>query len=498
MIQNQIQKGVVIGAGIAGIASAVRLANKGYQVTVLEANEYPGGKLSQIEQNGYRFDAGPSLFTMPHYVDELFKISGKNPRDYFQYKKMDVLCNYFYEDGTRLHAYADLDRFAQEVSQKTNEKPENIHKFLAKSKEKYDLTADVFLHNSLHKLSNYFTKSTAKGVLGFHKLDTLQSMHQVNQKSFEDERMVQFFDRYATYNGSDPYQTPGTMNIIPHLEFGIGAFFPEGGMYSITLSLVKLAEDLGVKFKFGVRAQEILTQEKQVHGVQYQDAQGKEHVIQAQIVVSNMDIVNTYQKLLPRLKAPQKILKQTKSSSAVIFYWGIKRQFKELDLHNIFFSKDYKTEFEYIFKKQSICPDPTVYVNISSKESPQDAPENAENWFVMINAPNNQGQDWDKLIAETRQNVLQKMNRILQTDIEPLIEAEMLLDPRSIEQKTASVQGALYGNSSNNRFAAFLRHANFSSKIKNLYFCGGSVHPGGGIPLCLLSAKIATDLVKNR
>jgi phytoene desaturase len=497
MNHTQRQKAVVIGAGIAGIASAIRLANKGYQVKVLEANNYPGGKLSQIEQNGYRFDAGPSLFTMPQYVDELFKISGKNPRDYFEYKKLDILCNYFYEDGTRLHAYADLDKFTEEITQKTNEKPENIRKYLSKSKEKYDLTAEVFLHNSLHKIGNYFTKSTAKGILGFHKLDTMTTMHQVNQKSFEDERMVQFFDRYATYNGSDPYQTPGTMNIIPHLEFGVGAFFPKNGMYSITQSLVSLAEDLGVEFQFGVRVQEILLQNKQVNGVQYQTSEGQTHTLEAQTVVSNMDIVNTYQKLLPNQKPPQKILKQTKSSSAVIFYWGVKQQFKELDLHNIFFSKEYKIEFEYLFKKQSIYSDPTVYVNISSKENPSDAPQGSENWFVMVNAPNNQGQDWDKLIAETRKNALQKLSRILKTDIESLIEAEMLLDPRSIEQKTASVQGALYGNSSNNRFAAFLRHANFSSKIKNLYFCGGSVHPGGGIPLCLLSAKIATDLVNE-
>jgi phytoene dehydrogenase-like protein len=209
-----------------------------------------------------------------------------------------------------------------------------------------------------------------------------------------------------------------------------------------------------------------------------------------------MDVVNTYKKLLPKASQPKKILNQPKSSSALIFYWGIQKRFPQLDMHNIFFSQDYAQEFTHIFRQKNIYQDPTVYINITSKHKPDDAPEGCENWFVMINVPNNSGQDWDELITQGRKNILAKLSRILQTDIEPLIACESILDPRTIESRTSSSQGALYGNSSNNRYAAFLRHANFSSQIQNLYFCGGSVHPGGGIPLCLLSAKIATDMVE--
>lgn len=145
--------------------------------------------------------------------------------------------------------------------------------------------------------------------------------------------------------------------------------------------------------------------------------------------------------------------------------------------------------------KKRIAHDPTVYVNITSKYLPSDAPKGAENWFAMINVPNNQGQDWDSLIARARQDILEKLSRRLDTDLFGLVVAEAVLEPRSIESKTSSTQGALYGNSSNNPLAAFLRHPNFSQKLKNLYFCGGSVHPGGGIPLCLLSAKITGDVV---
>ncbi|MCR9084828.1 MAG: phytoene desaturase, partial [Cyclobacteriaceae bacterium] len=209
----------------------------------------------------------------------------------------------------------------------------------------------------------------------------------------------------------------------------------------------------------------------------------------------NMDMVNAYKSILRKQKQPKKLLEQPKSSSALIFYWGVKKEFQELGLHNILFSEDYQTEFEHIFKKGSIYEDPTVYINITSTHKSDDAPEGCMNWFTMINVPNNQGQDWDSLIQEARKNIISKVNRVLKTDLESLIEVEEILEPRTIESKTSSANGALYGNSSNNRFAAFLRHANYSSDIKNLYFCGGSVHPGGGIPLSLLSAKIMMGFV---
>jgi phytoene desaturase len=482
----------IIGAGIAGIASAIRLANKGFKVTVFEANAYPGGKLSEISTNGYRFDAGPSLFTMPQYLEELFEISQKPIQTYFEYKKLDIAGCYFYEDGTTLRAFADVNKFAQEVEQKTQDNAQTVLRFLRQSAYKYELTADVFLHQSLHKITNYLSYKALRGILNFYKLDVFRSMNQVNRQTFRDPKMVQFFNRYATYNGSDPYQTPGLMNVIPHLEFGVGAFFPLGGMYSITQSLVRLAQDLGVAFRFNTPVQEILIKNKKAVGILAGNEQKSWFFDK---IVSNMDIVGTYNRLLPQTPKPQKLLTQAKSSSAVIFYWGIAHSFAQLELHNIFFSANYEAEFKHIFQDHNLYQDPTIYINITAKEKPDDAPKGCENWFVMVNAPHNSGQDWDSLIADLRQNIIQKLSRLLKTDIASLITCEMLLDPRSIELRTSSAQGALYGNSSNNRYAAFLRHANFSSQIKNLYFCGGSVHPGGGIPLSLLSAKIATSFI---
>ena len=196
-----------------------------------------------------------------------------------------------------------------------------------------------------------------------------------------------------------------------------------------------------------------------------------------------MDVYFTYQQLLKDESQPQKILKQERSSSALIFYWGLKKEFSQLGLHNIFFTEDYQQEFDHIFKSKTIYQDPTVYINISAKLQKADAPAGCENWFTMINVPNNVGQDWEVFKQQARENIIKKLNRNLGIDLENLIEAEEVLDPVLIESKTSSYRGSLYGTSSNNQFAAFLRHANFSKKIKDLYFVGGSVHPGGGIPL---------------
>jgi len=240
-------------------------------------------------------------------------------------------------------------------------------------------------------------------------------------------------------------------------------------MNQITKSIFELAKRKGVRFNFEKGAQEIIVEKGKAKGIKV-----AEHTILYDKVISNMDIYSTYKHLMPDVKHPERTLKQERSTSAVIFYWGVKKDFPPLDVHNIFFSEDYKAEFEAM-SAGSIFEDPTVYVNITKKYVPEDAPKNCENWFVMVNAPYNNGQDWDKLIKKTSE--------------------ESLLDPRTIDSRTSSHLGALYGSSSNSKMAAFMRHANFSSRIKDLYFCGGSVHPGGGIPLCMLSAKIVDDII---
>ena len=482
---SKSKKVAVVGAGVGGLATAIRLSIKGYSVEVFESNSYIGGKLSQIESNNFRFDAGPSLFTMPELVDELFKLANKNPRQYFNYIKLEESCRYFYPDGTFLRGYSDVHKFAEEAAKQTGVSPNKVIKHLEKSAYIYNSTAFLFLERSLHKCKSYLSFRVLKSFFKLPFLGVFLSMHKANSKALNNEKMTQLFDRYATYNGSNPYVAPSILNIIPHLEFNKGAFFPKGGMYSIALSLFELAKSLGVKFHLNSKVSKIIENNGQILGVEVDGIHTN-----ADYVVCNLDIHFVYSKLLQGYKKPINNLIQERSTSALIFYWGIKETFDNLDLHNIFFSKDYKQEFEYLRKGQNIYDDPTIYVNITSKKNKSDAPEGCENWFVMINVPSNTGQDWDSLIVNARKSIFRKLSQQLKINLESHILTEEILEPRTIESKTASYQGSLYGSASNNKTAAFFRHSNFSNDIRGLYFCGGSVHPGGGIPLALSSAKI--------
>ncbi|MBT6029865.1 MAG: phytoene desaturase [Crocinitomicaceae bacterium] len=484
-----MKKAIIIGSGIAGIACSIRLKGMGYNVSVFEANSYPGGKLSEINLGSYRFDAGPSLFTLPNLVEELISSTGKSPSDYFNYEKRDVICNYFWEDGTVFSADSNAKTFAQEAANLFDVDASQIEAYLEHSEKIYNLTSKVFLESSLHKSSTYLSLGTLKAIVNIFGMNISKTVDAVNRERLIDPKLVQLFNRFITYNGSSPYKAPGIFTMIPHLEHNLGAYFPKGGMYSITQSLFRLAKDIGVQFHFENPVKEILINNKTAIGIR-----ASEEVL-ADIVVSNMDVVPTYNQLMPSIKAPESTLTQERSSSAIIFYWGIKKEFPSLDLHNIFFSDDYKKEFKSIFQDNTISNDPTIYIHISSKAEKSDAPKGCENWFVMINVPSNRGQDWKKLITQSRANILNKLSRILKVEIEPLIQLEELLTPELIESKTSSYQGALYGASSNSKFSAFLRHPNFKKSISGLYFAGGSVHPGGGIPLCLLSAQIVADLI---
>ena len=489
--KNSKKKAIVIGAGIAGLASAIRLAVKGYEVIVFEKNAYPGGKLSSFTQDGFSFDAGPSLFTQPLNIEELFELAGEPIADYFQYESVSVACTYFFENGKKIEATSNLEQFAENMQASVGEPAANVKKYLLRSAKAYNSIGELFIKHSLHKPSTLFCKQAiaAMGATRYNYL--FRSLHQLNESSFKTPEAIQLFDRYATYNGSNPYRAPGMLSLIPHLELDEGVFYPKGGMISITNALYKLAENKGVQFYFNAAVQRIIHNEGSAGGVV---VNSKNYY--CDIVVSNSDVYFTYKHLLNDESNANRIVKRERSSSAIVFFWGTKKMFNELGLHNILFSQDYKKEFDYLFKKSDLFSDPTVYINITSKMETGHAPEGNENWFVMINAPANTGQDWLALRAAARKQIIEKINRMLQTDIEPLIATESVLDPVAIESRTASYMGSLYGTSSNSKMAAFVRHPNFTSSIKGLYFVGGSVHPGGGIPLCLSSAKIISSMIK--
>jgi phytoene desaturase len=486
------KKAIIIGAGIAGIATAIRLAVKGYDTEIFEKNDVAGGKMYLIEKNGFFFDAGPSLFTQPQNIKELFEYADEPIEEYFNFSNVSLACRYFFESGIVVNAHTNKHEFARELNEKLGEPEQNVIDYLDESSRVYENVGNIFLNYSLKSISTWLHPRIFSAIssVGFsHLFSTLNSF---NSKRLKTNEAVQIFNRFATYNGSNPYKAPGMLSLIPHLEQNEGTFYPQGGMISIPKALEALAIKKGVKFSFGKKVEKIVTDDNNIKGIQ---VEGIFH--SADIVVSNVDVYYTFKNLLIDEANAKKILKNERSSSALIFYWGINKEFPDLHLHNIFFSADYQAEFQYLFENKKFFQDPTVYINITSKMEGGQAPEGKENWFVMINAPASEGINWEEEINTVRKNVIKKLSRIMGVDMATHIEVEEVLTPAGIQQRTDSYLGSLYGTSSNSKWAAFLRHANFTSDLKGLYFAGGSVHPGGGIPLCLKSAKIVCDLIKD-
>jgi phytoene desaturase len=483
-----MKSAIVIGSGIGGLAIAIRLARRGVHVLVYEASDRAGGKVIERRIDGFRFDAGPSLFTLPDLVFELLDDDLR-----FSVEKLEIITKYFYPDDTQLSSFGDVSKLSAEVEEKLNVPAEKVTKYLRKASAVYDLTADLFIFGSFHRLKNLMNLKAMKTLLNSGKLQAFSSLHDFNVRELGEQRLVQLFDRYATYNGSNPYQTPATLSVISHLEHNMGAYIPEGGMFRITDSLVKQALRLGVEFYFNQPVLKVEAENGRIRGVQIDSG-----FVAADIVVSDVDIHRFYTSLMPDKKRLVKITKEERSSSALIFYWGMKGTFQELDVHNIFFSAVYEEEFRHIFQLKEMYADPTVYLYISSKYNKADAPEGCENWFAMINAPADVGQNWAQLVEQSRKRILEKLEHMLNRKLSDCIVCEEILSPPEIYKQTGSVNGSLYGSSSNSRYASFNRHANFRKDIDGLYFVGGSVHPGGGIPLCLSSAKIVEGLVEEQ
>lgn len=492
-MKNSIKKAIVIGSGVAGMACAVRLQSAGFQVLVIEKNEYFGGKLHQFNLEGYRFDAGPSLFTMPQYFEQLATDIGLDLNDFLKYSPLEVVCKYFWEDGTQLNAFANIDDYANEVANKLGHNDQGLKQALGNAAAKYELTGTTFIEKPLNSVKTWLNWSVAKALLNLPKLNVFSSMNQVHESSLKHPKLVQLFNRYATYNGSNPYKAPGILSMIPHLEQHFGAYMPEGGIHDLSKALYAMCLAKGVTFRFNTAAKKIaLTEKNQVQGIVLEN----DEYLESLLIISNLDAWFTYHKLLadkPKL-APQRILNQERSSSALIFYWGIDRAFEALDVHNIFFSEDYKAEFQHLFDLKTLYHDPTVYLHISSKMVKTDAPPGHENWFVMINVPANPHINWAEESEKAKDLIIGKINKILNLDIRPHIRQQEVLSPDKIQSKTGSYLGSLYGSSSNNPYAAFLRHPS-QSKIKGLYLCGGSTHPGGGIPLCMMSGKLTAQSI---
>ena len=484
-----MEKVIVIGAGLGGLSAAIRLAKSGFAVTILEKNESVGGKVNFVEANGYKFDTGASLLTMRHVFEDLFESCGKRIEDYLTIVPLDPICRYFWSDGTQFDASSDLQKTESEIAKFNSPDVENFRRYLADSRRKYEIAEKTFLAHSLNDLPKLLRPKYLKDLLAISSLKTLDTH---NKSYFQSAKLQQLFNRFATYNGSSPYQTPATFALVPFVEFGLGAWYVRGGIYQIPQALERLAIEFDVKIKTNSQVEKILVENKKAVGVQLENGE----ILSSDYVVANSDAIETYRNLIDKSFFNEKLDKREPSCSGFVLLLGVKKKFPQLAHHNIFFSDDYKAEFDALFKDLRPAQNPTIYVCATSKTDETQSPENCENLFVLINAPyTNERTDWAKEVKSYRDLIIKKLEGFGLEDLDKSIEFEQIITPKDFESKYRTNRGSIYGVSSNGIFSAFLRVPNRAKDIENLYFVGGATHPGGGMPLVLLSGKMAADLI---
>ncbi len=487
----------VIGAGLGGLSAAGYLAAAGMKVDVFERQSFPGGKAGELSAGGFRFDTGPSLVTMRDVFIQFFQALDFDPGNSLRFEALDPLCSYFFADGSRLKSSSHRETFAGRLQDVFGEDPAQLRAFLDHAADIYRISAPVFLFSSIHEISKWeILKRMSPG--NIRALRPFSTMTADIQRYFSDPRCIQLFQRYATYNGSDPFQVPATLNIIPHVEYDGGSYAALPSIHAIPAVMEDACREHGVRFFYNRPVEEIITARARMQGIRVNG-----RVRSYDIVVTDTDVLYTYEHLLENKdsKYYRRYRRLEPSSSGIVFYWAVKRKFPQLTLHNIFFSSDYEGEFRQIFREHRLAEDPTVYVNISAKVNKDDAAPGGENWFVLINTPPDDGGDWSARAASVRKRVIHRVARGLglgAAELSDTIDEKGMLSPADIAEQTSSFRGSLYGIASNKPAAAFLRHPNRSSEIEGLYFCGGSAHPGGGMPLSVLSGKICAELIQKR
>jgi phytoene desaturase len=487
----------IIGAGVGGMAAAVHLAAQGWRVQIFERNAQVGGKLNLVEADGWRFDTGPSLLTMPDVARDLFTAGGGTLDDALELVPLDPICRYVYPDGIIFDASSDAASMAAAISEFSERDADHFAHFLDYGRRVYDITAQPFLQHALT------AKSMSQALLGrlnrpqdLARVLAPQTLHALVRRHFADPHMRQLFDRYATYTGSSPYRTPAVYAIIPYIEYGFGTWYPRGGMYRLAEALTTILTSLGVEIHTTAPVRAITCGSRGATGVELVAGD----IIRADVVISNVDIATTYRYLVPAEARPRPVVERLArlepSLSGFVLLVGTDCQYEQLLHHNIYFSNNYRQEFRDIFTDLVAPSDPTIYVCAASRTDPTQAPPGHENLFILVNAPYlSDAFSWEAEREHYRNLVLGKLERMGLAGLREHIVFEQCITPDDLATRYGAQRGAIYGFAANSLFAPFQRPQNRARDLPGLYFVGGSVHPGGGLPLVMLSGKITAGLV---
>jgi phytoene desaturase len=483
---------VIIGAGIGGITTAVYLAKNGYNVKVFEKNQDPGGRCGRVIREGHRFDLGATMLVMPGIYRQVFDSLGLKLEDSLDVTTLDTLYKIYFDDGREIAFTTDKKRMEAQLESIEAGSFGKSQSYISKGYELFQVALNKLIGRNFYKLFDFIN---LKNALLLIRLKTYISHSVYIRKFFKHPHLRMAYTFQNIYVGQSPFNSPALFSMVPAVELIEGSMFPKGGMYSVVEKLLSMATDLGVQIMYNKPVAKIEVCRKKARGIVLSD--GSE--IEADIIVANADLPYVYRELLPDRKISSRIDHMKYSCSAIVFHWGLDKVYSQLGHHSVFLSDGYRNGLDRIFKEKSMDDSPSFYVHAPVRTDPSAAPPDQDTLSVIIGVGHideKYKQDWNKLKKNARVAVIKRLKYLGLEDIEDHIKFEMCYTPVAWENGFNISRGSVFGSLSHSIFQmGYFRPHNRHDRYKNLYFVGGSTHPGNGIPNILLSAKLTTERI---
>jgi len=491
MDQTSGNRVVVVGAGLGGISAALTLAAYGYDVDVFEKNDHVGGKLNVARKEGFSFDLGPSILTLPAYFERLFERHGRRMADYVTIQPVTPHWRSFFEDGTRIDLYPTPDETVKHNAALSDQDGADLANFLAYSRRLYDRTVPGYFDDGLdtvwQMIRFYGLVSTLRD------FDLFSTMNRGVCRRVRNRYLQDILNFFVKYVGSSAYNAPAVLNLLPHVQCEYGLWYVDGGMYNLALALNRLAEEVGIRMHLGTEVISLAEDQRRVTAAKLSDGQR----VEADLFVCNMEVIPAYTRLLG---APPRFLRGLRkfepSCSGLVLHLGTDREYPQLAHHNFFFSRSPEKHFDDVFRRRVLPEDPTIYVVAPTRTDRTQAPDGCENIKILPHIPHLQDEPFtDQDYTLLRERVLDKLERMGLESLRQHVVVEDMWTPVDIERRYLSNRGSIYGVVSDRKKNLGFKAPKKSSQYTNLYFVGGSVNPGGGMPMAVLSGQQVGDMV---
>jgi phytoene desaturase len=477
---------VVVGGGFGGLATACYLADAGADVTLVEKNDQLGGRASRLHADGFRFDMGPSWYLMPDVFETFFGHFGREPGDYYGLERLDPHYRIFFKDGDRLDMVPDLERNKAVFESYEDGAAEALESYLAKARRNYEVGMEHFVYEDRPRLRDYVDLEVARNAWG---LSLLGSMQDHVERYFDHPKLQQVMQYTLVFLGGAPNNTPALYNLMSHVDFNMGVYYPEGGLGGVVDGIVDLAGELGVSFVTGESVREIRGR----RGGFVVRTGGGEYL--AGLVVSDADYAHTEQELLPPEKRQYDAdywESRTYAPSAYLLYLGVEGDVDPLAHHTLVLPTDWDDHFEQIFEEPAWPDDPAYYVCVPSETDDEVAPHGHSNLFVLV--PIAAGlEDTPELRATYRETVLDDLAENAGVDLRDRIVFEEQFCVADFAERYNATRGTALGLAHTLRQTALFRPPHASEAVDGLYFTGSYTTPGIGVPMCLISGQLTAE-----